>query len=215
MADRAVLPLHEFSPVGLVRYDAMCTAIEECRRVDEAKDIRDRARALEVYAHQALNMEAERQAIEIRIRAERKTGELLKLAKQAGQRETGGRPKKRSGDRTVFSATLSDIGISKNQSSQWQELAEIPKAEFERVLAIPGAKPSTESLIMSRRAVISPMPPTPPHDALWVWGRLRDFEREAILSKSAHDIFQSMPEHMREDALRLGPVLRDWLEGLQ
>jgi hypothetical protein len=215
MADRAVLPLHEFSPVGLVRYDAMCTAIEECRRVDEAKDIRDRARALEVYAHQALNTEAERQATEIRIRAERKTGELLKLAKQAGQRHSGRGDHKAESRRATPLPTLSEMRISKDQSSQWQELAEIPKAEFERVLAIPGAKPSTESLIMSRRAVISPMPPTPPHDALWVWGQLRDFEREAILSKSAHDIFQSMPEHMREDALRLGPVLRDWLEGLQ
>lgn len=34
----------------LVRYDAMCTAIAECERVDEAKDIRDKARAPEVYA---------------------------------------------------------------------------------------------------------------------------------------------------------------------
>ncbi len=44
-------------------------------------DSRDNAMALECYAQQALNMEAERQAAEIRIRAERKAGELLKESK--------------------------------------------------------------------------------------------------------------------------------------
>jgi len=36
------------------------------------------ARALEVYAAQALNTDAERKACEIRLRAERRAGELLK-----------------------------------------------------------------------------------------------------------------------------------------
>jgi hypothetical protein len=54
----------------LIRYDAMCRAIAEAHAVDEVKDIRDKARALEMYAHQAQNTEAERQAAEIRFRAE-------------------------------------------------------------------------------------------------------------------------------------------------
>ena len=60
----------------LVRYDAMCRAIAEAHAVDEVKDIRDKARAIEMYARQAQNTEAERQAAEIRFRAERKCGEL-------------------------------------------------------------------------------------------------------------------------------------------
>lgn len=41
----------------------MCTAIQECVRVDESKDIRDRAKAIEIYAKEAQNTEAERKAI--------------------------------------------------------------------------------------------------------------------------------------------------------
>ena len=45
---------------GLVRYDAMCRAIDAAFDVDEAKDIRDKAVAMEAYFLQAKNTEAER-----------------------------------------------------------------------------------------------------------------------------------------------------------
>ena len=41
--------------IGLVKYDAMCRAITECHKIDEVKDIRDRAKAFEVYAKEAMN----------------------------------------------------------------------------------------------------------------------------------------------------------------
>src|SRR5712664_1718361 len=71
----------------LMRYDAMCRAIDAAYEVDEAKNIRDRAIALEVYSRQAKNTEAERKACEIRLRAERKAGKLsAKLEKSPGKR---------------------------------------------------------------------------------------------------------------------------------
>ena len=69
------------------RYDAMCRAIEAAYAVDEVKDIRGQAIALETYARQAHNVEAERKACEIRLRAERKAGTLsAKLERAQGAR---------------------------------------------------------------------------------------------------------------------------------
>src|SRR5260363_66434 len=65
-------------PPALVRYEAMCKAIAECHRVDEVKELPHKARALEVYAQQARNTEAEDKAREIRSRAQRRMGELLR-----------------------------------------------------------------------------------------------------------------------------------------
>src|ERR1700722_10996180 len=162
--------------LGLIRYDAMCTAIAECFQVDEVKGLRDKARALEVYAAQANNRDAERKACEIRIHAERRTGELLKEMAGTGERANG-RPKKAS-----ESATLSKIGITRDQSSQWQRLAEIPTEEFEAALAKPGPKPSTEGMVNAKWLKENP-PPRVPNDALWLWGTLKDFEREGMFEK--------------------------------
>jgi hypothetical protein len=67
----------------------MCRAISEAHTVDEVKDIRDKARAIEMYARQAQNTEAERKACEIRLRAERKCGQLTEdMATAPGYRRT-------------------------------------------------------------------------------------------------------------------------------
>ena len=112
-------------------------AIQACHRVDEVKETRDRALALQAYAQQALNLDAERKAATIRIRAERKAGRLLIDMGRNGQRRKRndpgpGRGEKGSASRTPFSKqTLADLGVSKNQSSTWQNLANVPDEKFE------------------------------------------------------------------------------------
>ena len=79
--------------------------------IDEAKEIRDKARAMEVYAAQAMNIDAEKQAASIRIRAEAKAGKLLTQTEKAKNQYAG---------QATRPATLKDMGISKDQSSKWQ-----------------------------------------------------------------------------------------------
>jgi hypothetical protein len=94
----------------------MCRAIDAAYEVDEVKDIRDKALAWEVYSQQAGNTEAERRACEIRLRAERKAGELDK------QREKlKGRPKKASSAEGFSQpATLRELGVSERQMHDWR-----------------------------------------------------------------------------------------------
>jgi hypothetical protein len=101
------------------------------RRAKHSEAIRDKARALEVYARQARNVDAETRACEIRLRAERRCGQLL----AEREKNKGGRPEENRSHAANGLDTLGDLGISKTQSSRWQKLAAIPDREFEATFA--------------------------------------------------------------------------------
>ena len=145
----------------LVRYDEMCRAIEACHAVDEIKGMRDRAMAVEHYAKQALDHESEHKVIRIRLRAERRMGQLLKeMEKAAGARGTGSNQHRKVRSNDTTPPTLSDLGISKTQSSHWQKLADVPEDKFEKALADMSAPPSTAGII--RQYGEEPAAPDPP-----------------------------------------------------
>jgi hypothetical protein len=118
---------------ALVRYEAARTALAECQRVDEVKDIRDKAQAMAAYARQAQDSELIQYATEIKVRAERRCGELLRIAKESGELAPHG------GDRKSESRSqptnLKDVGISGDQSSRWQQLASMSEEHFETAVA--------------------------------------------------------------------------------
>jgi len=118
----------------LARYDAARRALAEAHRVDEVKDIRDKAVAMQAYAKQAKDATLITQATEIRMRAERRAGELLIEMAERDERRTQGR-----GDGKGRSAQplpkLSDLGINKSQSSRWQSLAKLDGQVFETKVA--------------------------------------------------------------------------------
>jgi hypothetical protein len=82
--------------------------------VDEVKDIHDRAAALECYFRQARNIEAERQCYEIRLRAERKAGELLsQMEKAKGAPGPGrGKPGRDAGPAFIASSLFPVGGVT-------------------------------------------------------------------------------------------------------
>jgi N6-adenosine-specific RNA methylase IME4/transcriptional regulator with XRE-family HTH domain len=122
----------------LQRYEAARAALAEASRVDEVKEIRDRAAAMRAYARQARDRELIGFATEIRLRAERRCGELLALTpKNPGAAGGGARETSRGRIALPRSQvpTLAALGVSKTQSSRWQAAALLPEPEFERRLA--------------------------------------------------------------------------------
>jgi hypothetical protein len=195
----------------LVRYDAMVNAIVACHSVDELKDMHDKALALELYAKQAKNTDAERKAADVRLRAERRTGELLKdLARAQGARtditSSNGVTKLRQP--SAYSAALQSTGMSRQTASRYQALAEVPRETFESHLADPVRKPTTTRLINEARA------PAPKIDdrALWIWGRVRDFERDGYIDADPEILLADMTETMRADIARLVPSMIEHAE---
>jgi N6-adenosine-specific RNA methylase IME4 len=120
---------------ALLRYDAACRALAEARTVDEAKEIHDKAEAMRVYARQAQNLDLEIQASEIRVRAERRLGEMLIVEKQAGHITRGQPKKKRSDEEQYQRVKLDDIGIDRKLSSRAQRLGGIAERAFEAMVA--------------------------------------------------------------------------------
>jgi hypothetical protein len=60
--------------IGLVFYDTACRALDKARTVDEAKEIKNQAHAMRIYAKQAKNKKLEADAYEVRQRAIIKVG---------------------------------------------------------------------------------------------------------------------------------------------
>jgi hypothetical protein len=151
--------------VALIRYDAARRALAAAHRVDEVKAIRDRAEAVRTYAQQARDLEMQNMACEIRLRAERRAGQLLlEMEKNPGTRGEG-RPRKdgtkrRSSRPTAIPPTLEEIGISKDQSAKWQKIALlVDDATFEKALVQAREKDgelSTAALLREIREIVTP-----------------------------------------------------------
>jgi len=109
--------------------------------------IRDRAITLETYARQAHNVEAERKACEIRLRAERKAGALsAKLERRRGKRTDKQPPALTDRDSTK-AERLHAAGVSPRQAKNWQKLAAVPDKEFEAAVADRTMKSGTDGTI--------------------------------------------------------------------
>ena len=115
----------------LVKYDAACRAVAEAKTIDDVKEIQNRAEAARAYAKQAKNRQMEIDAVEIRVRAERRLGEILIEIKRNdfglvqgvhGHTERAKKPR----------VTLADLGIDSDLSSMSQRLAQLPSDTFER-----------------------------------------------------------------------------------
>lgn len=219
------LPVVKSERPKLALYEHMVSAIAECAKIDEIKDIRDKAMALEMYHRQAQNFEAEREAANVRLRAERRAGELLKeLARSAVPNPTGlgGKANKIVTSHVVtqqspYAQALEENGISRQKAHRYQRLAEVPEKVFEDALSGPDKPSAVRVAAMAKvRAAEEPVPDMS-SEALWIWGRLRDFENKGYLKPnfSFHRLFNGMTPAMRSDVCRLAPMVANFLHELE
>ena len=128
---RPPVPVHQPGP--LIHFENARRELELARTVDEVKQIRDKAEAMRLYCKQALHsLEMQNQCAEIKLRAERKAGDMLR---DTEKHPPGPIPiKDRCHDATDLPPRLEDLGISKSQSSRWQKISEIPEESFEEFI---------------------------------------------------------------------------------
>lgn len=116
------------SLVALGDLENIKIALRETKNIDFVKAIIDRAELLRIYRKQIGDtLEIQNEAGEIRIRAQRKAGELL--IEQINHE--GGRPK----EKPLPEVRVSDLGFNYKESSHLQSIASIPEEIFEEHIA--------------------------------------------------------------------------------
>jgi N6-adenosine-specific RNA methylase IME4 len=108
--------------------ESACKALLEANRLDAVKLIRDQAQAVRhLLREQGYAREIQQQAGELKLRAERRLGELL-----AGMPKRHGARPADAGSHDV--TPLTNLGIGKMDSHRWQRVAAVPEATFEEYL---------------------------------------------------------------------------------
>jgi hypothetical protein len=121
-------------------FDAAKAALAKAVKVDEVKKIHDMAAAKEAAAKIAKDKSLEADAVEIRMRAERRLGELMEqqkksfgLNKGGGDQRSKHRDSKKPGGNA--NATLAEAGIDKNLANRARKARNPSDEEFEATIS--------------------------------------------------------------------------------
>jgi hypothetical protein len=114
------------------------TAIDTATTVDEVKSVLEQWTGLAAYARAAKNTDLEADAAEIKMRAERRLGEMMQAQKETVGFHKGGRPQETGSARDPVSekpGTLGEAGIDKHLADRARKEAAKPKEQFEENVA--------------------------------------------------------------------------------
>ena len=201
----------EARDMARVAYDAAKSA----GRLAKAKQAHDTVLS-QVYRAQA-------DALMIEARAKMRLAEEYDAAQERG--EVG-----KSGTRTdlvpveneVRPATAADIGLTRKEIHEARQVRDAEKAEpgiAQRAINAMlerGEEPTKAKL---NREIFNKPKPKPERvmdpTALWLWGRMNDFERDGVLTKDPSHLMSEMTDPMRDDVKRISPLVRTFLEQLE
>jgi N6-adenosine-specific RNA methylase IME4 len=115
---------------SLIKLDQAAKMLAEVKNIDDASQLIDLAEAARVYAKQiGLGLEAQNHAAEIKIRAQRKAGEILeKMDKNKGAATPF------QGERAL-PPTYEEMDISYKDAHVWQTISKMPVDEFEETIS--------------------------------------------------------------------------------
>ena len=108
-------------------YGQLCEAVT----FQETRQVRNLAVAAAAFAREAKDTRLLDKATELRTRAERKAGQMLAESRDRGERARSGVDTR---NQESPAPTLAQIGVSRDQSSKWQQVAALTDDEFEDAL---------------------------------------------------------------------------------
>lgn len=197
----------EARDLARVAYDAAKSA----GRLARAKEAHDTVLA-QVYRAQA-------DALIIEARAKMRLAEEYDAAQDRGEVR---RPNNEKTNSSVEAVSAADIGLTHKEIHEARQIRDAEVADpgvTERVVEEIVARGEEPTKAKVHREVIAKPKAAPPKvmdpAALWIWGRLKDFERDGILSKDPAFLLSEMSEPMREDTKRLAPLVREFLEKME
>ena len=115
---------------ALAKLSAATYALAEAKTLDDVKRIIDIAEAARTYARAAkLGLEAANHAAEVKLRAERKAGELLQQLERAPGARTDIQPDSSPERGSEYRAVLTDSDIAPTTAHRWQTVAQVPDVD--------------------------------------------------------------------------------------
>jgi N6-adenosine-specific RNA methylase IME4 len=127
----------------LAAYDDVCVAITRANAVSDVLKVRDHIEHIKLHGRQVRDRALIEQATVLQMRAERRLGELLQAAEDAG---LIGKGRRMAGDETR--ATLAEIGVDKKLSMTAHRAAALKPADFEQLIE------TTREKVRSSRAIV-------------------------------------------------------------
>lgn len=134
-SDRERGALVTTNQAGLLTVEKARQFLAQSKSVDEVREVADKSKAVALYLRSRnASIESQNDAAEIRLRAERRLGELTKEM----EKPKGGRPAETG--RKSGPVSYSAQGIDKRDAAKWQQLAAIPERKFDKLIAETRAK---------------------------------------------------------------------------